>query len=968
MRHCLFLSRFLIVIFVIIGINSLASCSSVEFSRRFAPHQGIVTKYESPQRKELCLNGLWQFQPVGIPSDWKSGQGQPPTLRLPSEDKWETVPIKIPSAWNVNNWGLWAQPRKYDPVPLYYPSYPESWKHARMGWLRKSFRIPADWNDRRLILHFDAIAGQCRVLLNGKVVVDSHYDTFTPFEADITDHINMTGDNELLVGIRAHWLFNKTHPKYKWGWNAMGPRGSDMFDLCGIYQDVYLLGLPQVYTEDVFVKPWLDKDELELEITVLNTTERAKTIQLEGTIKPWENLAGRDILSAPEQKWTLGTFVMTLPAKKIKLDPGESRKITICESIKGRLKQWGPGHPNLYGLVLSLKSDGKETDRKYTRFGWRQFKISQGDLFLNGQKIQLYGDILHPFSSFIMTRRTAWAWFTMIQDFGGNAVRPHAQPWPKFYIDMADEMGIVVLDEAGLFGSAGGFNMDQEQAWENCRDEYEALIRRDRNSPSVMGWSFANEMFALALLNKIPDEKFDIYRARLAEFGRIALRLDPTRQWISCDGDEDLNGRLDVWSKHWGDGWKDKQGTDYRLPEKNSKPWMLGEYSGSYYGTPDRLDYLNGDRAYESYAGRAEALGIDIYELATGIARDKLDYFSASETVWFGLEHLNFGYDDFSRLPTEKDGIFFTRPYQQGEPGMQPERIPPFVATLNPGWDTRLPLYKPLAMFEAMKAALAPGKPLPFQGRVPFRERPDVPPPTFDSVRFIGDEQSGLYALLKNCNLPITEDSAEKFVIIDAHTGLRIALKKLIVESALSAGQTVLIMLNDKEIDLNLLNTILPRPVILTDRQISSFVHGAEKTRTASFSLKELYMVEQNQKSHMMLCGLDGPFVTDSTVLLKACDIDWSLFHASENRKCGALVLYEKLQKPSGAALVEWTKGQGKILLCSIDTSRKSERITKFWKKLFGCLGVNIAEVMDQPVLKKESKRPHDLLQDGPIK
>lgn len=214
----------------------------------------------------------------------------------------------------------------------------------------------------------------------------------------------------------------------------------------------------------------------------------------------------------------------------------------------------------------------------------------------------------------------------------------------------------------------------------------------------------------------------------------------------------------------------------------------------------------------------------------------------------------------------------------------------------------------------------------------------------------------------------MTEDSAAKFVIIDAHTGLSTALKKMVVKSALSAGSTVLIMLNDKEVDLNLLNTILPKPVILTDRQISSFVHGAEKARTASFSLKELYLVEQNQKSHMMLCGLDGPFVTDSTVLLRACDIDWSLFHAPENRKCGALVLYEKLQKPSGAALVEWTKGQGKILLCSINTSRKSERIAKFWKKLFGCLGVNMAGAADQPVLKSKSKRPHDLLQDGPIK
>jgi beta-galactosidase len=951
--------------FILLNVFRLAICSGVEFDRRFAPHQGIVTEYEKPQRSELCLNGKWDFQPVALPEGYQWNRGNVPVLDLPKSDKWEAIAIKIPSAWNVNNWGLWAEPQKYDPVPLYFTSYPDSWKHAWMGWLRKSFRIPPDWKDRRLILHFDGVAGECCVFLNSREVINSHYDSFTPFEADITDHADWTGDNELLVGIRAHRLFNQSHPKYKWGWDAMGPRGSDMFDVCGIYQDVYLLGTPSVYMKEVFVKPLLDRDVLEVELTVHNATKSEKTVQIGGIIRPWKNLAGRDVLSAPEQKWTLEEPVISLAVEMVKLPPEKQTLVTLNESVKGRLNRWKPGHPNLYGLVLSLKSDGGEIDSKYTRFGWRQFCIRKGDLFLNGQRIRLYGDIMHPFSAFIMTRRTAWAWFTMIQDFGGNAVRLHAQPWPQFYIELADEMGIMVLDEAGIFGSAGGFNMDQEQAWKNCRDAYDALILRDRNNPSVMGWSFANEMFALSLLNQIPDKEFDIYRARLAELGQIAYRLDPTREWISCDGDEDLNGRLPVWSKHWGDGWKDKQGIDCKLPQEDSKPWMLGEYSGSYYGTPDRLDYLNGDRAYESYAGRVEALGIDIYELASGIARDKLDYFSASETVWFGLEHLNFGYDDFSRLPTEKDGVFFTYPYQEGQPGMQPERLPPFVATLNPGWDPSLPIYKPLAMFEAMKAALAPEGPLPFQGRIPFRENPDIPSPIFASVRFIGDKQSTLFAFLESYHLPINDDVSTKFVIID-DDGLREPLLKSIIEDVLSANGIVLIMLNNPDTDLNLLNAVLPKPVLFTNRQVSSFVPAEGHTLAAPFSLKELYFIEQNQKSQMMLFGLDGPFVNDSTILLKACQIDWSLFYAPENRKCGALTLYEKLQKPSGAVLVQWTNGQGKILLCSIDTFRKSEKITHFWKKLFECLGVNMEGATDQPDFKRENTGTYDLLLEGP--
>lgn len=949
------------------GFPSFVISAGVEFPGRFAPHQGIVAAYEKPYRQELCLNGKWAFQPVGLPQDYQWDRGIVPSLLEPVSDRWEVTPIKIPSPWNVNNWGLWASPGPYDPIPLYYPSYPESWKHPVMGWLRRTFRVPDNWPGHRLILHFEGVAGECRVLVNGKVAVASHFDTFTPFEADITDLVDLSGDNELRVGVRSHRLFHMVHPIYKWGWRAMGPTGSDMANLCGIYQDVYLLGVPDVCIESVFIKPWLDKNELEIDVTLRNATGTSQTVHIGGDVRPWKNLAGDDVLSSPEQKWTLQSPVMQLIEQEIILPAGQTRTLTLRQSVQNQLRFWSPQQPDLYAAILDVKAGQDVIDRKYTRFGWRQFEIKEGGFYLNGEKIRLYGDILHPFSSFVMTRRTAWAWYMMIKDFGGNAVRPHAQPWPRFYTELADEMGVVVLSETGLFGSSGGFNMDRPEAWKNCYDHYEALIRRDRNSPSVMGWSFANEMFALALLNKIPDDKYDVYRKKLVTFGEFAYTLDPTRQWISCDGDEDLNGRLQVWSKHWGDGWKDKQKTDYTLPNDNSKPLMLGEYSGSYYALPDRLDYLNGDRAYESYAGRVEALGIDVYEVATGLARDHLTYFSASETVWFGLEHLHFGYHDFTRLPTEQDGVFFTRPYQEGEPGMQPERLPPFVSTLNPGWDPALPLYKPLAMFEAMKAALASGEPAPFSGRIRPQERPKVPAPAMSAVRLVGAEDGALGRFLKKHRLPLADAAAAEVVIIDAHTGLETQGLDEIIASTLAGDGTVLIMLSNPQVDLNALVRILPKPVTLTDRHTSSFVHGANDGLTAPFSLRELFFVETERHAPVMRCGLEGPFVKDSKVLLEACNIDWSLFNAPENRKCGALTLYEKLQKPSGAALVEWTEGQGRILLCSIGTAGDSRRIDAFWSKFFACLKIDTSGTL-RPVNADESPvRLHDLLRDGPM-
>ena len=176
-----------------------------------------------------------------------------------------------------------------------------------------------------------------------------------------------------------------------------------------------------------------------------------------------------------------------------------------------------------------------------------------------------------------------------------------------------------------------------------------------------------------------------------------------------------------------------------------------------------------------------------------------------------------------------------------------------------------------------------------------------------------------------------------------------------------------MIMLSDQKIDLDELNRTLPTPIVLTDRRASSFVHGIEKAWTAPFSLKELYFVENENRPYVMQCGLGGSLVREGKVLLEACEIDWSLFNTSENRKCGALTLYEKLQKPSGAALVEWKKGQGRWLLCSLDTSRESNSINAFWKKLFACLGIDTRGPSDLPGENETQSRPHDLLRDGPI-
>ena len=676
-----------------------------------------------------------------------------------------------------------------------------------------------------------------------------------------------------------------------------------------------------------------------------NDTDRTQTVSVGGEVRPWLNLAPHDTLHAPEPLWKLGATVLTSPQASVTAPPHSEASVTLTARTPAGMKLWTPQTPNLYGLVVRAAVGKTVLDSRYTRFGWRQLQIHGRDLRLNGRKIQLFGDLSHPFGPFMMSRRFAWVWYRMIQDSGGNAVRLHAQPYPRCFLDMADEMGILVLDEDALFGSSVALNLEEPVAWERFHQHFGDLIHRDRNHPSVFGWSFGNEMFAV-LSNLSPNDAAN-YRTRLVSLGRGAFALDPTRPWISCDGDQDLGGALPTWSRHFGLGLPVKE-----LPDATvNKPLMVGESGGTYYARPSQMAAFNGDRAYESYAGRNDALGIDLYRNATQMARPFLTYFSPSETVWFGLEHLNLGYWDYARLPNADDGVFFG-PYRDGEPGMQLEHIPPYVTTLNPGWDPKLPLYKPLGMFNALQAALHRPQPAPslwdhVQVSPP---RPAPPPPTQDTVAFAGDTKGDLFTRLYALGVPFTvsgTDVAATTLIVDGGHPTPDAPAR--ARAMTARGGTVLVLVRDARTPITPVNALLPAPATLTSRAATQLDRKDPGPWADSFSAPDLYFAEDAVDRHIQKCGIGGSFAEQGKVLLTAGNTDWALFNdVPEIAKCGAVVLYEHLEKPAGAALVTMPQGTGTVALSTLDYAPDSEAYVTFWRRLLSNVGLRL-----QPVRQK---------------
>ena len=306
----------------------MSARAATTFTRDFAAVEGIVTAPEMPLRQERSLNGRWQFQPVVVPPDFVRDNGNAPALPAPDAAKWDATPLKVPSPWNVNTWGNGRDvgantARPYSADSVYYPSYPRAWDGAEMGWLRRSFRVP-DWGARRVVLHFEGVAGQAQIWVNGRKVGE-HFDAFMPFEFDVTDQIKRDGANELLVGVRKSSLFDIVSPDYPANQKRTYPNGSNMDNLVGIWNDVSLLGLPASRVSDVFVQPLVSQNELRAQITIRNDGASEQTVSVGATVAPWLNLAGQSVLDAPEPKWRLDAPILTLNAQKITVAPGKKR-------------------------------------------------------------------------------------------------------------------------------------------------------------------------------------------------------------------------------------------------------------------------------------------------------------------------------------------------------------------------------------------------------------------------------------------------------------------------------------------------------------------------------------------------------------------------------------------------------------------------------------------------------------------
>ncbi len=905
-----------------VGTAFAVAAGAVPFNRPFAPDYPRVAPVEAPQRGSLSLNGLWQVQDV---EDDSVTDVQRPLSR-PKAVRWQQERLKVPSPWNVNSFsaGDGGDFRCY-------PGYPVRWETMRAAWLRRVVKVPAGWKHKRITLRLAAVAGECEVVVNG-TSLGRHLELFLPREEEITKLVRAGQKAEILLGIRKADLFTQNGPLGNLTW----PTGSFWgMSMVGPWQDIDLLATPQTHLRDVYLNPRVSRGALDITARVDGPKHPDMTLSVQ--VHEWKPRVSPAHPDAAEPNGAPGRLILTQNGIPV----AANGRLSVSLPAHG-WKRWSFSSPRLHVAVVRLYRGRQLVDTRSVRFGWREWQLSGRRLLLNGQPVSLYADSWHFMGIPQMSRRYAWAWFSALKAAGGNAVRLHAQPFPEFYLDVADEMGIAVLDETAIWASHCAFNYDNVEFWRRCADHVDRLVMRDRNHASVMGWSVANEIVAALGVRGATDGVVHRVASQVADLADRMRALDPSRPWISSDGDEALFGRLPVSIVHYGDA------TTYRRIAAERRPWGVGEASSAYYSTPAEVAGWFGPRAYQSVQGRMEGIAVESWRLLTEQRRLGAVWNSIFNVAWYGLQPLPIGLRDTSRPPTPADGVTFP-PYREGAPGVQPERLGPWSTTFNPGYDPSLPVWRTWPLYDAVAAAWAQPSPRPVRWRPASHPIVRTDPPEtgpIRSVAVVAASDSAVFWTLRAAGAPIetatANDITKPLWILDSASG-EAALDRC--RRALQSGGTVVWWATEPA-GVSAVQPLLKAPLEVTRREASCLQKPLPAGETRWMNEADLYGAHARDAQPLMRFGLGGVKRAGGQVLLGAHRTDWRRWNdRPENIKTASVFRSEVESQPEGAALARFQVDSGRLYVLTLNPRAASVR--PLVRRLCAGLGVRVTAPPD---------------------
>ncbi|HEX7366799.1 MAG TPA: beta-galactosidase GalB [Pelobium sp.] len=331
-----------------------------------------------------------------------------------------------------------------------------------VGWYRKNLAITADDKGKNISLEFDGAMSHAKIYVNGAFVGEWPYG-YSSFQFDITKYLNFDADNVLAVRLQNYWESSRWYPG------------------AGIYRSVRLVKTNPIHIAHwgtFITTPEVNQTNAKVKIeTTINNKTNNKTVSLTTTIYNQQNIAVASLNNV--------------------VNPQNA--ITVQEIDVPNPQLWTAETPNLYYALSTLLSENKILDTFKTEFGIRkiEFNAKQG-MLVNGVKTKLKGVCLHSdlgplgmaFNKSALRYR-----LKLLKEMGCNAIRGTHNPQAPEMLELCDEMGFYFIPEA--FDEwknpklKNGYHLLFDD-W--AKKDLEAMIRRNRNHPSVIMYSIGNEV------------------------------------------------------------------------------------------------------------------------------------------------------------------------------------------------------------------------------------------------------------------------------------------------------------------------------------------------------------------------------------------------------------------------------------------------------------------------------------------
>jgi beta-galactosidase/beta-glucuronidase len=460
-------------------------------------------------------------------------------------------------------------------------------------WYKRSFSIPEEFRNKRVLLNFGAVDYYAKVWVNGEMVGD-HIGGSTPFSFDITSFL-CEGSNTIVV--RAEDSSTECRqPRGKQSWMKEN-FGCWYERTTGIWQTVWLEAVSQSYIEKVRLTPDLDNDELAVEAEIKGSVEGLRL----------------------NTRISFKGLEVDLTEKKISRSRVSFVSNVRSDSMEWKVARWTPEHPNLYDIEFSLIDDeGNCIDRVESYFGMRKVSCKGNKFLLNNvpyyQKLILdqgyFPDsLLTPPSEEAIKEDIRYT-----KEFGYNGARKHQKVEDPIYLYWCDKMGLLVWGEM-----ASPYEYDETMVKANMT-EWMEVVERDYNHPCIIAWTLMNESWG------IPDILTD-YRQQqhtLALY-HMVKSLDSTRLVISNDGWEHTMSDITTIHDYVEDGevfaerYKDINEVMNGAPNKHKhifangygyegQPVLLSEYGGIAFEKDEGWGYGNKVKDEESFLERFEKI------------------------------------------------------------------------------------------------------------------------------------------------------------------------------------------------------------------------------------------------------------------------------------------------------------------------------------------------------------------------